>query len=45
VSLWSVLKSPCVDVEDFDGVVGAGAGELDPGVLVLNVTPVVILSI
>lgn len=30
VSLLVVLKSPFVDVEDFDRVVGAGAGELDP---------------
>ncbi|TNN85809.1 hypothetical protein EYF80_004056 [Liparis tanakae] len=45
VSLWSLLKSPRVDVEDFDGVVGAGAGELDPGVLVLDVAPSVILSV
>lgn len=30
VSVLVVLKSPFVDVEDFDRVVGAGTGELDP---------------
>lgn len=39
-----VLKSPSVDVEDFDRVVGAGAGELHPGVLLLSFPLAAILS-
>ena len=35
VSLLVVLKSPFVDVEDLDRVVGAGTGKLDPGALFL----------
>lgn len=35
-SLLPLLKSPSVDVEDFDRVVGAGAGKLDPETLVLG---------
>lgn len=37
VSVLVVLKSSPVDVEDFDRVVGAGAGELQPGALLLRV--------
>lgn len=39
VSVLVVLKSSPVDVEDFDRVVGAGAGELQPGALLLRVGP------
>lgn len=39
VSVLAVLKSPRVDVEDFDRVVGAGAGQLEPGALPLAFTP------
>lgn len=45
VSLLVVLKSQFVDVEDFDRVVGAGAGQLDPGALLLDFTLSVRLSI
>lgn len=45
VSVLAVLKSPLVDVEDFDRVVGAGAGQLEPGALPLNFTPRVGLSV
>ncbi len=38
VSVLVLLKSPFVDVEDFDRVVGAGAGKLDPGALLLDFT-------
>lgn len=38
VSVLLVLKSPLVDVEDFDGVVSARAGKLEPGALLLNFT-------
>lgn len=38
------LQSPHTDVEDFDGVVGAGAGKLDPGAILLDFTPSVSLS-
>lgn len=40
-----VLKSLFVDVEDFDRVVSAGTGKLDPGALFLNFTLYVSLSI
>lgn len=39
VSVLVVLKSSPGDVEDFDRVVGAGAGELQPGALLLHVGP------
>lgn len=45
VSVLVVLKSPFVDVEDFDRVVGTGAGKLDPGALLLDSTLAVSLSI
>lgn len=45
MSVLAVLKSQLVDVEDFDRVVGAGAGELDPGALLLRPTVPVSLSI
>lgn len=45
VSVLAVLKSPLVDVEDFDRVVGTGAGQLEPGALPLNFTPRVGLSV
>lgn len=45
VSVLVVLKSPFVDVEDFDSVVGTGAGKLDPGALLLDFTVSVSLSI
>lgn len=45
VSVLVVLKSPFVDAEDFDRVVGAGAGKLDPGALLLDFTLSVSLSI
>lgn len=45
VSVLAVLKSPFVDVEDFDRVVGAGAGELNPGALLLNFSLSVRLSV
>lgn len=45
VSVLVVLKSPLVDVEDFDRVVGAGAGELEPGALLLDFTLCIGLSI
>lgn len=45
VSVLAVLKSPLVDVEDFDRVVGAGAGQLEPGALLLNFTARVGLSV
>lgn len=45
VSVLVVLKSPFVDVEDFDRVVGTGAGELDPGALLLDFTLSITLSI
>lgn len=45
VSVLVVLKSQFVDVEDFDRVVGAGAGKLDPGALLLDFTLSVSLSI
>lgn len=45
VSVLVVLKSPFVDVEDFDRVVGTGAGKLDPGALLLDFTPSISLSI
>lgn len=44
VSVLVVLKSQLVDVEDFDSVVGAGAGELEPGAL-LDFTPSVSLFV
>lgn len=45
VSLLVVLKSPFVDVEDFDRMVSAGAGKLDPGAFLLDFTLSVSLSI
>lgn len=45
VSVLVVLKSPLVDVEDFDRVVSAGTGELEPGALLLDFTLCVGLSI
>ena len=45
VSVLAMLKSPLVDVEDFDSVVGAGAGQLEPGALLHGFTPRVGLSI
>lgn len=45
MSVLVVLKSPLVDVEDFDRVVGAGAGKLEPGALLLDFTPCIGLSI
>lgn len=45
VSVLVVLKSPLVDVEDFDRVVRAGAGQLEPGAVLLNFTPRVRLSV
>ena len=45
VSVLVVLKSPFVDVEDFDRVVGACTGKLDPGALLLDFTLSVRLSI
>lgn len=45
VSVLAVLKSPRVDVEDSDRVVGAGAGQLEPGALLLNFTARVGLSV
>lgn len=45
VSVLLVLKSPSVDVEDFDRVVVAGAGELDPGALLLSFTLSLSLSV
>lgn len=38
-------KEPLVDAEDFDRVVGAGAGQLEPGALLLTFTPRVGLSV
>lgn len=45
MSLLVVLKSPFVDVEDFDRVVSAGAGKLDPGALLLDFTLLISLSV
>lgn len=45
VSVLVVLKSLFVDVEDFDRVVSAGTGKLDPGALLLDFTLSVSLSI
>lgn len=45
VSVLALLKSPLVDVEDFDRVVGAGAGQLEPGAVLLRFTPRVGLSV
>lgn len=45
VSVVVVLKSPFVDAEDFDRVVGAGTGKLDPGALLLDFTLSARLSI
>lgn len=45
VSVLVVLKTPLVDVEDFDRVVGAGAGKLEPGALLLDFTLCIMLSI
>lgn len=45
VSVLAVLKSPLVDVEDFDRMVSAGTGQLEPGALLLNFTPRVGLSV
>lgn len=45
VSVLVVLKSPFVDVEDFDRVVSAGAGELDPGALLLALAASISLSV
>lgn len=36
VSAVAVLKSPFVDVEDFDRVVGTGTSKLDPGALLFE---------
>lgn len=38
MSVLLVLKSTLVDVEDFDGVVSARAGKLEPGALLLDFT-------
>lgn len=45
VSVLVVLNSQFVDVEDFDSVIGAGAGELQPGALLLDFTLSVSLSV
>lgn len=45
VSVLVVLKSQFVDVEDFDRVVGAGTGKLDPGAFILQFIFSVSLSI
>ena len=45
VSVLVVLKSPFVDVEDFDRVVDAGTGKLDPGAVLLKPTLTATLSI
>lgn len=39
MSVLAALKSPPVDVEDSDRVVGAGAGQLEPGALSLDFAP------
>lgn len=45
VSVLVVLKSQFVDAEDFDRVVSAGTGKLDPGALLLEFTLSLSLSI
>lgn len=45
MSVMAVLKSPFVDVEDFDRVVDAGTGKLHPGALLFKLTLAVTLSI
>lgn len=45
VSVLLVLKSPFVDVEDFDRVVSTSTGKLDPGAVLLDFTFSASLSI